>query len=564
MSAPAGAVRTVLGDRQLTSAELAWDYHEHLFQVSPLLPGDELDDPARSGAEAADLVAAGLTAMVEATPLGLGRRPVDVAAICARTGLTAVHVTGAHRQEHYGPDHWLTALDAPALARRFVREVEVGLALDETEPEGPVARHGDEPVRAGLVKAGVGYWRISAFERSVLEAAATTHRQTGVAVMVHLEHGTAATEVLDLLGAEGVPADRVVLAHADRLLDPGWHLELARRGAYLGYDGAARHLQAPDSALLDCLERVLEGGGGARVLLGGDVARASRFRAYGGLPGLDYLPTRFVPRLVARVGEDQVRVLLRDNPLRLLRLDRPAAGTAGEATAGEVRADVPGRIGVRTRSRGAPPVLAPVVAEQRLVAVTTVSDADEVEPLAASLLASGLQTVEITLRTEAGLPALRALAAVPGLVVGAGTVLDVAQADAAIAAGARFVVTPGLSEQVVAECLQQGVPVLPGVATPTEVMRALDLGLTLLKFFPAEVLGGVGALRALGGPFPQVRFMPTGGVGLANLQSYLDLPAVTAVGGSWMVAPDLLRAGRWDEVTDLAATAVRASSRAVA
>ena len=102
---------------------------------------------------------------------------------------------------------------------------------------------------------------------------------------------------------------------------------------------------------------------------------------------------------------------------------------------------------------------------------------------------------------------------------------------------------------------------LPGVATPTEVMRALDLGLTLLKFFPAEVLGGVGALRALGGPFPQVRFVPTGGVSLANLQGYLDLPTVAAVGGSWMVAPDLLRDGRWDEVTDLAAAAVRVSSR---
>ena len=560
MSTTIGSVRTVLGDRRLTAEDdLSWDYHEHLFQVSPLLPGDELDDPGRSGTEAGELVAAGMTAMVEATPLGLGRRPADVAAICARTGLTAVHVTGAHRQEHYGPDHWLTALDADALARRFVREVEVGLARDETEPDGPVARHGDEPVRAGMVKAGVGYWRIAPFERAVLEAAATTHRQTGVAVMVHLEHGTAAAEVLDLLEADGVRADRVVLAHADRLLDPGWHLELAQRGAYLGYDGAARHVQAPDSAVLDCLERVVEGGGAERVLLGGDVARASRFRAYGGIPGLRYLPTRFLPRLVARVGDDQVRVLLRDNPLRLLALD-PSVGEREP----EPAEAPPARIGVRARSRPEPAVLPPVVAEQRLVAVTTVSHADEVEPLAASLVAAGLQTVEITLRTAAGLPALRTLASVPGLVVGAGTVLDVVQADAAIAAGARFVVTPGLSEDVVAACRQQGCPVLPGVATPSEVMRALDLGLTLLKFFPAEVLGGVAALRALGGPFPQVRFMPTGGVSLANLQGYLDLPTVTAVGGSWMVAPDLLRAGRWDEVTDLAAAAVRLTSGAAA
>ena len=557
MSTPAGSVRTVLGDRPLTSADaLSWDYHEHLFQVSPLLPGDALDDPVLSGAEAADLVAAGMAAMVEATPLGLGRRPADVAAISARTGLTVVHVTGAHRQEHYGTDHWLTALDAPALARRFVREVEVGLALDETRPEGPVARHGDEPVRAGLVKAGVGYWRISAFERAVLEAAATTHAETGVAVMVHLEHGTAAVEVLDLLEADGVPADRVVLAHADRLLDPGWHLELTRRGAFLGYDGVARHLQAPDSAVLDCLERVVAGGGGERVLLGGDVARASRFRAYGGLPGLDYLPTRFLPRLVDRVGDDQVRVLLRDNPLRLLRLG-PAAGRVP----GDHEPAPSARATTRARDRAEPPALPPVVAEQRLVAVTTVQDGDDVDALAASLLASGLQTVEVTLRTSAGLPALRALAEVPGLLVGAGTVRDVRQADAAVAAGARFVVTPGLSPAVVAACRAQGCLVLPGVATPTEVMAASDLGLDVLKFFPAEVLGGVKALKALAGPFPDVRFMPTGGIGLDNLAAYLEVPTVVAVGGSWMFAPGLLRAGRWDEVSDLAAAAVRVTSR---
>ena len=250
MSAVEGTVRTVLGDRHLTATDRVWDYHEHLFQVSPLLPGDALDDPDRSAAEAATLVAAGTTAIVEATPLGLGRRPADVAAISARTSLLAVHVTGAHRGEHYAPGHWLTALGADALTARFVREVEVGLALDETDPEGPVAQHADVAVRAGMVKAGVGYWRISPFERAVLDAAAATHRRTGVAVMVHLEHGSAATEVLDVLEAQGVAADRVALAHADRLLDPGFHLELAARGAFLGYDGPARHREAPDLSLI--------------------------------------------------------------------------------------------------------------------------------------------------------------------------------------------------------------------------------------------------------------------------------------------------------------------------
>ncbi len=552
MSATDGTVRTVLGDQRLTAADRVWDYHEHLFQVSPLLPGDELDDPQRSEAEAAGLVAAGTTAMIEATPLGLGRRPVDVAAICARTGLLAVHVTGAHREEHYAPGHWLTALDERELAARFVREVELGLALDETDPEGAVARHGDVAVRAGMVKAGVGYWRISTFERAVLEAAAETHRRTGVPVMVHLEHGSAAWEVLDVLAAAGVPANRVVLAHADRLLDPGFHLELTGRGAFLGYDGAARHREAPDSAVLDCLACVVEGGGGDRLLLGGDVARATRYRAYGGLPGLAYLPTRFVPRLVDRVGAEAVRLLLSENPLALLRLDRDADRDADRA---------PVRTAPRAPGRVEPPVLPAVVAEQRLVAVTTLAHPREIEGLARSLLASGLQTVEITLRTEVGLPALCELATIPGLVVGAGTVLDARQADAAIAAGAQFVVTPGLSAAVVAACHAQACPVVPGVATPTEVMTALDLGLTLLKFFPAETLGGVKALRALGGPFPDVRFTPTGGISLANVASYLELPNVAAVGGSWMVAPKLLSEGRWDEVTALASAALRATVR---
>lgn len=558
MSVPlvAGTVRAVLGDVHLTAAdERRWNYHEHLFQVTPMLPGDELDDPVRSGAEAAELVAAGMTSMIEATPLGLGRRPVDLAAISAQTGLLVVHTTGAHREEHY-PGHWITTLDTAALAGRFVREIEVGLALDETDPDGPVAEHDGVPVRAGLVKAGLGYWRISAFERRVIDAAAEAHRRTGVAVMVHLEHGSAAWEVLDLLEAEGVPADRVVLAHADRLLDPGFHLELAARGAFLGYDGPARHREAPDSAILDCLERMIEGGGGNRLLLGGDVARASRFRAYGGMPGLAYLPTRFVPRLVERVGPDQVTQLLRDNPLALLSLDQqPDKPPAPVDRAPTV-----------TRPRTPPgtpvvPELPAVVTEQRLVAVTTVSDVREVEGLARSALESGLRTLEITLRTPAGMPALRELATVPGLLVGAGTVRDVRQADAAIAAGARFVVTPGLSPAVVRACLEQSCLVLPGVATPTEVMAATDLGLGLLKFFPAEVLGGVKALRALSGPFPDVRFMPTGGISLANVESYLEVPSVTAVGGSWMVAPELLRDGRWDEVTALAAAALRLTTR---
>jgi phosphotriesterase-related protein len=313
-------VRTVLGD--VAPGELGrCDYHEHLFQVSPLLPGDELDDEAASGAEAAALRAAGIDAMVEATPTGLGRDPAGVARISAATGLRVVHTTGGHRSEHYGSGHWLPECSEGELAARFTADVREALpAVDRRDRGAPATGPDGAPVRAGLVKAGVGYWRIDPFERRVLAAAAATACATGVAVMVHLEHGSAAHEVLAALAADGVPADRVVLAHADRNLDPGLHAELAGAGAYLGYDGMARHREAPDSAILDCLERVVATGGADRLLPGGDVARRSRYRAYGGLPGLDYLPRRFLPRVRARLGAELLRGILVANPATVLTL----------------------------------------------------------------------------------------------------------------------------------------------------------------------------------------------------------------------------------------------------
>jgi predicted metal-dependent phosphotriesterase family hydrolase len=309
-------VRTVLGD--VDPAVLGpTDYHEHLFQASPLLPGDELDDERAGREETALLFAAGMTAMVEATPAGLGRDPAAVARISAATGMRVVATTGAHREAHYAGDHPLTSCDEPALAARFLADLVDGCPGGDMD--GPVARgQAGEPVRAGLLKAGIGYWSMSPFERRVLGAVATAHGETGAPVMVHLEHGSAGHEVLDVLSDGGVPPDRVVLAHADRNPDPGLHADLAGRGAYLGYDGMARHRERPDSALLDLIEEVCAHGAGDHLLLGGDVARRSRYVAYGGMPGLAYLPTRFLPRLRARVGHGVVRRLLIDNAARLL------------------------------------------------------------------------------------------------------------------------------------------------------------------------------------------------------------------------------------------------------
>jgi phosphotriesterase-related protein len=296
-------VRTVLGD--IDPGELgATDYHEHLFQVTPLLPGDELDDEEASGREAQLLRSAGAAAMVEATPTGLGRRPEAVARVSERTGLNIVHVTGAHREAHYPPADPLLADSVEALGRRFSSDLFTG--MDGT------------PVRAGAVKAGAGYWSLTPFERRVLTAVGGLAGETGAPVMVHLEHGSAGHEVLDLLGREGCPAQQVVLAHADRNPDPGLHRELAARGAYLGYDGAARSQRWPDSVLIDCLAAVVEGGAGERVLLGGDVARRTRYVAYGGMPGLSYLFERFLPRVRLALGDAALDAVLVANPARWL------------------------------------------------------------------------------------------------------------------------------------------------------------------------------------------------------------------------------------------------------
>ena len=313
-------VRTVLGDVPASSLG-ACDYHEHLFQVSPLLAGDELRDEALSTQEATTLRAAGISAVVEATPTGLGREPAAVARASRASGLHVVHVSGAHREEHYAGTHWVFGCDEDDLRRRWHADVTTGLpAVDSPGREDVAVTPEGAPVRAGMLKAGVGYWRISVFERRVLAACAATAGATGVPVMVHLEHGTAAFEVLEVLADAGLPAERVVLAHADRNLDPGLHVELTAAGAYLGYDGMARHREAPDSAVLDCLERVATDGDPARLVLGGDAARASRYRAYGGMPGLDYLPRRFLPRVRDRLGDALTDRLLVDNPARLLAL----------------------------------------------------------------------------------------------------------------------------------------------------------------------------------------------------------------------------------------------------
>lgn len=203
------------------------------------------------------------------------------------------------------------------------------------------------------------------------------------------------------------------------------------------------------------------------------------------------------------------------------------------------------------------PEVLEVISASRVLPVVVIEDAESALPLATALKKGGLRCAEITFRTAAAAAALRAMAGDADLMVGAGTVLSCQQVDLALDAGARYIVTPGFSPEVVRHCQERSVPVFPGVATATEIQAAMSAGLEAVKFFPAEPLGGVTMLKALGAPFPMMRFIPTGGIGPGNMTAYLRQPAVLAVGGSWMVAPSLLRAGDFAAITEVTAEAVR-------
>jgi len=191
-----------------------------------------------------------------------------------------------------------------------------------------------------------------------------------------------------------------------------------------------------------------------------------------------------------------------------------------------------------------------------LLPVIVVDDLAQARPLARALVDSGLHTAEVTFRTPYALEALAVFADHAELLVGAGTVRTAEQVRRAQDAGARFVVSPGFSEPVVEACRVQEIPVYPGVSSATDIHRATEAGLDVLKFFPAEASGGAAAVAALAAPFPDVRFIPTGGVGPRNLAEYVGLPAVCCVGGSWMVPGDAMRAGDWPGVTELCRQAV--------
>ena len=192
-----------------------------------------------------------------------------------------------------------------------------------------------------------------------------------------------------------------------------------------------------------------------------------------------------------------------------------------------------------------------------IVPVIALDNANQAVPLAKALIDGGLPCAEVTFRTAAAEESIRQMARhCPDMLVGAGTILTPEQADKAVAAGARFIVSPGLNEEVVKHCQKIGVPIIAGVATPSEVEKALSLGLTTLKFFPAEAAGGLAMIKAMSAPYSQVKFMPTGGINAKNVNSYLSFKKVIACGGSWMVSKELINSGNFAEITRLTKEAV--------
>jgi len=197
------------------------------------------------------------------------------------------------------------------------------------------------------------------------------------------------------------------------------------------------------------------------------------------------------------------------------------------------------------------------IEELSVVPVVAIESVDDAERLADALTAGGIPCAEITLRTEAGLAAIKALSSRSDFLVGAGTVNNADQAAAVADAGAKFVVAPGFNPNTVKWCVDNKMPIFPGTSNPTDLEMALEFGLDIVKFFPAEAMGGVKMLKAFHGPYRSIRFMPTGGVSPANLLDYLSLPYVIACGGSWMAKSGLIAEGKFDEITRQAAETVK-------
>ncbi|MFJ1613300.1 phosphotriesterase [Streptomyces sp. NPDC088251] len=298
-------VRTVLGD--VPAAELGvCDAHDHLFLRSPLLPGQELDDTGRAAEQLVAFRALGGRAVVQWTPYGMGREPEALAALARSTGVHVVAATGLHQAAHYPPE--LPGRLRDRLAGLFVSELTEGI--------------GSTGVRAGLIKVAGAFHGIDAHSRLTMTAAAEAHHRTGAPIAVHLELGTAALDVLDLLCGElGVGPQRVVLGHLGRSPETAVQREAARAGAFLAFDGPSRAHHATDWRLPEQLTALTDAGFGGQLLLGGDTTVPET-------PGMPHLLNRLRTRLEQALGKEALDTILVGNPARAFawRVSSPSEG----------------------------------------------------------------------------------------------------------------------------------------------------------------------------------------------------------------------------------------------
>ena len=286
-------IRTIRGDIAPTQLGPC-DAHEHLFLVTPAQPGDDYADVSKAIAEAQTLAAAGARALVDWTPIGLGRDLDGLRAVSEAANLHVVAATGLHRDVHYAADDPVRSESEEALTDRFAADLR----------------------RCGIIKIGASYHVITAFEAKAFAAAAAAHERVGAPVCVHTEHGTMGLAIVERLGELGVEPERVVLAHVDRNPDSGEHAETAAAGAWLQLDGPGRTKYWPDSTILGLIAELAGRGHADRLLLGGDAGRRSMLRAYGGGPGMDYLFARFKPRLERELGTELSEQIFVANPAR--------------------------------------------------------------------------------------------------------------------------------------------------------------------------------------------------------------------------------------------------------
>ncbi len=306
--------RTVLGD--IDSATLGVvNAHEHLAIGGGLItvqhPDYRLNDVSKAVEEIRDFVSAGGSTIVDCTPCGIGREPETLIQVAQSTGVHIIGASGVHKESYYLDSHWRFHYSVEQIADLWRSEVQVGMELSANE--GPIVRR--SAARAGIVKVGSDYQKIHPATVKAFEAAALVHQQTGVPILTHSEMGTMMMEQVELLSALGVAPEHVVISHGDR--NPDWfvHRDVAQTGAFIEYDCPGRVKYFPESTIIDLIRKMFDLSCGGNILLGGDNARRSYWKAYGGGPGVAYLLRSFIPRL-KREGfhDEQIQSLFEKNP----------------------------------------------------------------------------------------------------------------------------------------------------------------------------------------------------------------------------------------------------------